>query len=127
MKCLDFQVKMAIDEAVISFRHLSPALVRILSEQILSESFVRVIVRAVDLIVLLISSVMVIKFLSSGSILIGMAAGAEARILPINSLFAKLVNKWGGIPKLRRFIKAAHVLASNANCFRYGNVVKFVS
>ena len=35
--------------------------------------------------------------------------------------------RWGGIPKLRRFIKADLVLASRANLCKYGFVVRLVS
>ena len=54
----------AIMEATDSFKHLRLALLRISSEQILSEIFVFVIVRAAALMALLISSVTVIPYLS---------------------------------------------------------------
>ena len=90
---LDFQTKMVITDAVASFRLRSPAFERTDSEHTLSESFVFVIDRAALLIALLISSVTVIKFLSSVSILIGIVAGAAARILPIKIPLVRVVNK----------------------------------
>ena len=44
ISCFDFQTNVAIAEAVASFKQGSPALDRIISELILSESFVLVIV-----------------------------------------------------------------------------------
>ena len=88
--CLDFQIRTAIVEAATSFNHRILAFESTTSERILSESLVLVIVRAVALMALLISLVMVIEFLSSWSSLIGMVAGAAARILPINKPFANV-------------------------------------
>ena len=62
--CLDFQVRTAIVEAAASFKHRILAFERITSERILSESLVFVIVRAVALMALLISSVVVLETLS---------------------------------------------------------------
>jgi hypothetical protein len=111
ISCLDFQTMTAIADAVASFRQRSPAFERVISERILSESFVLVMERAADLMALFISSVIVFEPVSSGSILIGMVAGAAARILPIKSPFANVARRFGGIPKLRRFIRAALVFA----------------
>ena len=55
---LDFQTVVAMIEATASLRHLRPAFLRTSSEQILSDSLVLVIVRAVDFMAKLISSVM---------------------------------------------------------------------
>ena len=54
--CLAFQTVMATTEATASFRHFRLAFLRISVDRILSESFDFVIVRAVDLIDLFISS-----------------------------------------------------------------------
>ena len=121
--CFDFQTKTAIAEAAASFKQRILAFVRITSECILSDSLVLVMVRAVALIALLISSVTVFEPLSSGSSLIGIVAGEAARIFPINSPLAKVDKRCGGTLKLRRFMRAALVLASRANFCRYGFVI----
>ena len=69
ISCLHFHTRVAITEAVASFKQRSPDLASITSERILSESLVLVMVRAAYLIALLISSVIVIEFLSSGILL----------------------------------------------------------
>ena len=127
MVCFDFHNKIAEAYAVTSFRQRKPAFERTTSDCTLSESFVRVIVRAAAWIDLLISSVRVIDPLSSESILIGIAAGAAAFILPINIPLAKFTRRFGGIPKLRRLMRAARVLASRSSLCRYGFVEKFIS
>ena len=65
MSFFDFHVKIAMAEAVTSFRHRSHAFARTTSERTLSESLILVIERAVDLIDLFISSVRVIEPVSS--------------------------------------------------------------
>ena len=79
----DFKIKTAIAEAAASFRQRILALERITSERILSESLVFVMVRAVALMALFISSVLIFEPLSSMFSLIGIVAGAAARIFPI--------------------------------------------
>ena len=59
----------------------------------MSDSLILVMVGALHLIALLNSSVIVHEILSSGSILIGMVAGALARILPIDIAFAKVTRR----------------------------------
>ena len=78
-------------EATDSFKHLRLALLRISSEQILSEIFVFVIVRAAALMALLISSVTVIPYLSLILSLTGIVNGQAAKILPMSRPFAKVI------------------------------------
>ena len=56
---IDFQTKVAIREAVASFKQRSPAFDRMISDRTLSDSFIFVMDRAAHFIDLLISSVMV--------------------------------------------------------------------
>ena len=93
ISCLDFQIKTAIAVAAASFRQRILALERITSDRILSDNLVLVMMRAVALMALLISSVTVFEPLSSGSSLIGIVAGEAARILPINNPLAKVDNR----------------------------------
>ena len=65
MDCFDFQTVTAVTEATASFRHLRLAFCKVTSERILSLSLVLVIALAVALMDLLISSVIVMKHLSS--------------------------------------------------------------
>ena len=102
MDCLDFQTVTAMIEATASLRHLRLALSSTVSLRTLSESLVLVIVRAVDFMAILISSVipMVPKYLSSSLSQTGIVRGHAAKILPINRPFAKVASKCGGIEKL---------------------------
>ena len=81
MVFLDFHTITPMIEATASFKQRRPAFQRVVSDLTLSESLHFVIVLATYLMVLLISSVMQIKDLSSFSSLMGMVAGAAARIL----------------------------------------------
>ena len=69
---------------------------------------------------MLISSVIQIRDRSLSSSLIGIVAGAAARILPIRRPFAKVVKRLGGIPKLSLLMRAALVLEALANLCKYG-------
>ena len=93
MDCFDFQTVTAVIHATASLRHLRFAFSRVSSDQILSESLVLVIVRAVALMDLLISSVTPIHVLSSSFSLMGMVTGQALRILPMRMPCANLVNK----------------------------------
>ena len=97
MECLAFHTVVATIEATASFKHLRFALCRITSERTLSESLVFVMVRAVALMHLLISSVKTILDLSSLSSLTGMVTEHADRILPISKPLAKVDNTFGGI------------------------------
>ena len=68
--CLHFQTKTAIADATAPFKHRSPALERTDSERILSDNLILVIDLAAHLMALLISSVMMLEPLSSGSSLL---------------------------------------------------------
>ena len=126
MECLAFHTVHAIMEATASFRHLRLALRRTTSELTLSESLVLVMVRAVDFIHLLISSVTT-HVLSSLFSLTGIVTEQADKIFPIRRPFAKVDNTLGGIEKLSRVIKADLVLASRASLCKKGIVVKLES
>ena len=93
MDCLHFQTVIDITEATASFKHFRLAFCKISSERILSESFVLVMVLAVALMALLISSVTPMQDLSSFVNQIGIVTGQAARILPMRSPLAKVLNK----------------------------------
>ena len=114
-------------EATASFRHFRFALSRTTSERTLSDSFALVIVRAVALISLFISSVTLMHILSSSLSLIGIATWQAAKILPINRPFANVDSTSGGMEKLSLDISAALVFAAWASLWRYGVVEKFES
>ena len=98
MVFLDFHTITAMIEATASFKQRKPAFQRVVSDRTLSDSLHFVIVLATYLMDLLISSVMQIKDRSSFSSLIGIVAGAAARILPIKRPFANVVKRFCGIP-----------------------------
>ena len=64
------------------------------------------------------------KGLSLGLSLIGIAAGAADRILPINIPLAMGFKRKLGILKLSLLMRAALVLASRASFLRYGAVLQ---
>ena len=100
MNCLDFHTVKAVTDATASFRHFKPALCKMTSERTFSESFVLVMVLAVALIALLISSVMLIKDLSSLFNFTGIVTGQAAKIFPITKPLANVDNTCGGKEKL---------------------------
>ena len=94
MACFDFQTVTATMDATASFRHLRFAFCSMTSERTLSEGLVFVMVRAVFLIALLMSSVTLIKVLSSLLNLTGIVSGHVERIFPISKPFANVVKRW---------------------------------
>ena len=91
MVCLEFQTVTAVIDATASFRHFKLAFRKVSSERILSDSFVFVMVRAVALMALLISSVTLTRDQSSFFNLTGIVSGHADRILPISNPFANVV------------------------------------
>ena len=92
MVFLAFHTVIATIEATASFKHLRLAFRRTSTEDTLSESLVRVMVRAVDLIALFISSVILMHDLSSLVSLNGIVTAHEDRIFPISNPFAKVTS-----------------------------------
>ena len=95
-----FHTLKAIMEATDKFKHLRLAFCRTFSVQTLSESLVLVMVWAVALMALLISSVAPIKAMSSLFSLIGGVTEHPAKILTIRRLFVKVAKRCGGIAYL---------------------------
>ena len=91
MDCLAFHTVVAIIEPTDSFRHLRFAFLSTSSEWILSLSFVLVMVLAVALMALLMSSVTPMHDLSILFKFNGIVAGQEDRIFPISRPFAMVV------------------------------------
>jgi hypothetical protein len=111
------KVAMVTETALV--RLFSPAFDKVTSDLTLSVNLVRVMVLAVALIALSISSKIPVSYgLSLGSIQIGIAAGAAARILPIRKPFENGLSRQFGIPKLSLLISAAQVFASRASLRR---------